>query len=176
MDVVADRRTVLTFRGIARTAVTVLVAAVVLLLVGSATGVLPFESVRVPSDSMEPTIRTGDHLLLDRREHPVTAGDIVVVRHDGDLLVKRVVATGGQTVGLEDGVLVVDGQPRPEPYADLFGQKGVYDGPHTVPPGQLWLLGDRRLTSVDSRSFGPVPVSDVAGRVTFVLLPLPHTP
>ncbi len=172
----ADRRPVLTLRRIARTAATGLVAAVVLLLVGSVTGVLPFEAVRVPSDSMEPTLRPGDHLLLDHRERPVVAGDILVVRHDGDLIVKRVVATGGQTVGLEDGVLVVDGVPHAEPYADLFGQKGVYDGPHTVPAGQLWLLGDHRLTSVDSRSFGPVPVSDVTGRVTFVLFPAPHAP
>jgi len=173
---VADRRPVLTLRRTARIAATGLVAAFVLLVAGSATGVLPFEAVRVPSDSMEPTIRPGDHLLLDRRVRPVVAGDIVVVRHDGDLLVKRVAATGGQTVGLEDGVLVVDGVARPEPYADLFGQRGVYDGPHAVPPGQLWLLGDHRLTSVDSRTFGPVPASEVTGRVTFVLLPVPHAP
>ena len=149
-----------------------LVAALAVLLVS---GVLPVQAIRVPSDSMAPTISAGDHLLLNRRDagHPAV-GDIVVV-HDpvGDgLIVKRVVAVGGDAIGFEDGVLVRNGRPVSEHYTSDF-LDGVYYGPDVVPPGQLYLLGDNRFDSIDSRNFGTVPVDTVVGRVVGRLLPLP---
>jgi signal peptidase I len=150
-----------------------LVAALAVLLVS---GVLPIQAIRVPSDSMTPTISAGDHLLLDRRDagrHP-GIGDIVVV-HDpvGDgLIVKRVVAVGGDSIGFEDGVLVRNGRPVAEHYTSDF-LDGVYYGPDIVPPGELYLLGDNRFDSIDSRNFGTVPVDTVVGRVVGRLLPLP---
>ena len=141
-------------------------------------GVAPVQTVRVPSDSMTPTIAAGDHLLLDKR-HPadVAVGDVVVA-HDpqggdaGGLIVKRVIAVGGDSIGFEDGVLVRNGRPVTEPYTADF-LDGVYYGPDVVPPGTLYLLGDNRLDSVDSRHFGPVPVSAVVGRVDARLFPSP---
>jgi len=138
-------------------------------------GLLPLQSIRIPSDSMTPTIRPGDHLLLDKR-HPgeVAVGDVVVV-HDplGDgLIVKRVIAVGGDSIGFEDGVLVRNGRPVTEAYTTDF-LDGVYYGPDVVPAGEVYLLGDNRVDSVDSRDFGPVPAASVVGRVTARVFPSP---
>jgi signal peptidase I len=148
------------------------VAALAVLLVS---GLLPLQSIRIPSASMTPTIRPGDHLLLDKR-HPdeVAVGDVVVV-HDplgDDLIVKRVIAVGGDSIGFEDGVLVRNARPVTEPYTADF-LDGVYYGPDVVPAGDVYLLGDNRVDSVDSRDFGPVPVSSVVGRVTARVFPSP---
>ena len=148
------------------------VVALALLL---ASGLLPVETVRVPSASMTPALSPGDHLLLDKRDRSsVAVGELVVAADPlGDgLIVKRVVAVGGDTVGFEDGVLVRNGRPVAEPYTrDVLD--GVYYGPDTVPPGAVYLLGDNRFDSVDSREFGPVPVSSVVGHVVARLLPVP---
>jgi signal peptidase I len=148
-----------------------LVTAAVLLV----SGLLPFQAIRIPTDSMSPTISPGDHLLLDRRGTVVPlVGDVVVV-HDplGDgLIVKRVVAVGGDTIGFEDGVLVRNGRPVTEPYTTDF-LDGVYYGPDVVPPDALYLLGDNRFDSEDSRNFGPVPAGTVVGRVVGRLFPSP---
>lgn len=152
--------------------------AVVALAVLLVSGLLPFQTIRIPSDSMTPTVAPGDHLLLDKR-HPadVAVGDVVVV-HDpldgdaGDLIVKRVIAVGGDSIGFEDGILVRNGRPVTEPYTTDF-LDGVYYGPDVVPDGMLYLLGDNRLDSIDSRHFGPVPVSAVVGRVDARLFPSP---
>jgi signal peptidase I len=149
--------------------------AVIGLAVLLVSGLLPVEAVRIPSDSMAPTIAAGDHLLLDKR-HPaaVAAGDVVVVADPlGDgLVVKRVVAVGGDLIGFEDGVLVRNGLPVDEPYTHDF-LDGVYYGPDVVPAGSVYLLGDNRFDSVDSRQFGPVPVASVVGHVVARLFPSP---
>jgi signal peptidase I len=149
----------------------VLVAAAVLLV----SGLLPLQAVRIPTDSMTPTISPGDHLLLDKRDAGgAGVGDVVVVPDPlGDgLIVKRVVAVGGDTIGFEDGVLVRNGRPVTEPYTTDF-LDGVYYGPDVVPPGALYLLGDNRHDSEDSRNFGPVPADTVVGRVVGRLFPSP---
>jgi signal peptidase I len=156
--------------------------AAVALAVLLVSGLLPFQTIRIPSASMTPTVVPGDHLLLDKR-HPaeVAVGDVVVVHDpladglDGDadsLIVKRVIAVGGDSVGFEDGILVRNGLPVTEPYTADF-LDGVYYGPDVVPPGMLYLLGDNRLDSVDSRHFGPVPVAAVVGRIDARLFPSP---
>jgi signal peptidase I len=86
-------------------------------------------------------------------------------------MIKRVAAVGGQTVAIADGVLKVDGKPVPEPYVDRAQVDGTFFGPVRVPPGAVFLLGDQRLGSVDSRSFGPVPVGSIVGRVLFRVWP-----
>jgi signal peptidase I len=151
------------------------VATVVAAGLGSATGGLPFELVRIPSDSMTPTLEPGDHVVLDHRGRAVSRGDLVVVPdpQDGTLIVKRVVAVGGDMVGISDGVLELDGRAVDEPYADRSRQDGVYYGPYPVPDGQLFLLGDHRVVSVDSRVFGPVPATDVIGTVAQRVWPRP---
>jgi len=79
-------------------------------------------------------------------------------------------------LGIEDGILVVNGQPVTERYLDQSRVDGVYYGPVTVAPGCVFMLGDNRANSVDSRTFGPVPAADLVGRVELRLWPpsIPH--
>jgi signal peptidase I len=128
------------------------------------------EPFRIPSDSMAPTLVAGDHVLVDKRAYRDAAprrGDLVVFRapRTGEVLLKRVVAVGGDTVGIEDGVLVVDGRRPREPYADPEAIDSVYFGPVRVRAGTVFVLGDNRADSEDSRDFGAVPARDVIGRV-----------
>jgi signal peptidase I len=74
------------------------------------------------------------------------------------------VGVAGQRVAIEDGELVVDGHRVAEPYVDQDTIDGLYYGPVTVPQGTVLVMGDHREVSVDSRSYGPVPVSNVDGR------------
>jgi signal peptidase I len=143
-----------------------------LLVVAMAIAVCTFLVVpmRVASTSMEPTLRPGDHVLVDKRayRHGLPGrGDLVVFDGTRSLVVKRVVAVAGDSVGIEDGVLVVNGRPVPEPAVDRRSVDGMYYGPVRVPDGTVFLLGDNRRHSVDSRTFGPVPVEKVTGRVIF---------
>lgn len=153
----------------------VLAAAAGLLVALLLGGLLPVEVVRVESDSMAPTVQAGDRLLVRHGPGDVRRGDVLVLRdpHGAGALVKRVVAVGGQRVAIEDGVLVVDAVPVAEPYADPDRIDGVFHRPRLVPPGHVFVLGDDRRESVDSRDFGPVPVSDVIGRVVWRLGPVP---
>ena len=134
------------------------------------------EPMRVSSDSMSPTFTTGDEVLVQKlgaHARKPSSGDVVVVRSpaSGDLMIKRVAALGGQTVGIADGVLKVDGKPVPEPYVDRAQVDGTYFGPVRVPQDTVFLLGDHRLGSVDSRSFGPVSVRSIIGKVALRVWP-----
>jgi signal peptidase I len=144
-------------------------------VVGSVTGLLPVQLMRVDSGSMAPTVSPDDLLVVERDAGPVERRDVVVVLHpdSGALLVKRVVALGGDRVAIEDGVLVVDGEDVCEPSIDPARQDGVWFGPVTVPAGQVFVLGDDRDSSIDSRDFGAVPVADVLGLVHARLWPAP---
>jgi signal peptidase I len=151
-----------------------LVVAAVAALFLLVSGILPVQAIRVPTDSMTPTVQAGDHLLLDKRDRSAAVGEVVVLDdpQGGGPIVKRVVAVGGDEIGIEDGILVRNGRPVVEPYSDTF-LDGVYYGPYVIPQGQLWVLGDNRYDSIDSRDFGPIDASTVLGRVDLRLLPLP---
>ncbi|TFV53655.1 signal peptidase I [Geodermatophilus sp. DF01-2] len=150
-------------------------AGTALLLVASMAGLLPVQPMRVDSTSMTPTIASGDLLLVRHGQGPVQRGDVVAVAHplEEGMLVKRAVGVGGDEVAIEDGVLVVDGTAVCEPGIDPAHLDGVWFGPVAVPEGSLFLLGDARDGSVDSRSFGPVPISSMVGTVTARLWPAP---
>ena len=121
---------------------------------------------------MAPTLRSGDVVVLQRvgRSGPGSCSSCGT-RADGGPVVKRAVALGGQTVEIRDAFLYVDGAAVPEPYVDHSRIDGVYFGPVTVPAGAVFVLGDSRDGSIDSRIFGPVPVSAVTGHVLVRLWP-----
>ncbi len=131
----------------------------------------------VPTGSMESTIEIGDQILAQKVSlelgQPVNQGDIVVFHNpdatsEHDVLVKRVIATAGQKVDLQDGKVVVDGQALDEDYTTGMswplsvqapGAQVTY--PYTVPDGCVWVMGDNRENSADSRYFGPVSRADM---------------
>lgn len=128
------------------------------------------EPLLVGSDSMEPTLPEGGLVLLLKSGSPeerAVPGSLVVFAgpEDGRTTVKRVVAAGGQTVAIEDSVLVVDGVPVPEPFVDHNRIDGTWFGPVTVPPEHVFVLGDNRSPSVDSRDYGSVPAAVVEATV-----------
>ncbi len=145
----------------------------VLVVASLASGLLPWRLQRIASGSMAPTLAVGD-LVLVAGADPVV-GTVVVV-HDptgGPDLVKRVVAVGGQVVEIIDGVLVVDGRVACDRLADRARTDGDQGGPWAVPAGSVFLLGDARAVSVDSRDFGPVALDQVVGTVTTRVWPGP---
>ena len=127
-----------------RRAVTGLAVVLAALLVLSVTGLLPVQVMRVGSESMSPTIATGDLVLLERGHHGIARMDVVVVERPdtGVLLVKRAVALGGDRVAIEDGVLVVNGAAVCEPAIDpeRTGRRLVRSrdgaGRRGLPPGR----------------------------------------
>jgi signal peptidase I len=157
------------------------------------------EAFKIPSGGMCPTFEVGDHVYVDKRTYlgaPPARGDIVVHWFDGPSgraqFVKRVVAVGGDQVSVDAGGRVtVNGKPAP--LTDL-GKRGcdgqaLYDedlgsvhevalgsgdfgtpATLTVPVDQLFMLGDNRENSHDSRQQGPLPVSSVTGRPVIVWL------
>jgi signal peptidase I len=170
-----DRAAAPTRRRPVRRALPLLGLLVLLAVAGSVAGLLPVQLMRVDSGSMTPTIAPGDLLVVERGASPVGRRDVVVVPQPGTgaLLVKRVVAVGGDRVGMADGVLVVDGEPVCERSIDPARQAGVWFGPVAVPDGELFLMGDDRGDSVDSRTFGSVPADDVLGLVRLRAWPHP---
>jgi signal peptidase I len=149
-----------------------LVAVVGALLAVRLLVLVPFH---IPSGSMRPTLRPGDHVLVDRLQAP-RRGDLAVFREpgSGQTVLKRIVAVGGQTVAIEDGALYVDGRRRHEGYANPKAIDSVYFGPVRVPRGAVFALGDNRADSLDSRSFGAVPLSRMVGRVVARIWPPPR--
>jgi signal peptidase I len=125
------------------------------------------EPFRIPSESTEPTLRPGDQALVDKLGgRSPRLGDLVAFHapRTGEILLKRVVGVAGDTVGLEDGVLVVDGRRIREPYADPKAIDSVYFGPVKVRPGTVFVMGDNRANSEDSRDFGAVSTDRIIGR------------
>jgi signal peptidase I len=132
------------------------------------------EPLRVVSTSMEPTLKEGDSVLVDKLSGAEPRrGELIAFRapESDDVLVKRVVGLGGDRVGIEDGRLVVNGRRRDEPYADPEAIDSVFFGPVEVPEEAVFVLGDNRGDSVDSRDFGSVREDAILGRVGARLWP-----
>jgi signal peptidase I len=122
----------------------------------------------VETRSMEPTLGRGSPVLIDklsRHWSPIHRNDLVVFRSNGDLALKRVVGVEADVVTVKDGVLWVNGAPVREPYVDRASVDGTYLGRVVVPAGHLFVLGDRREGSIDSRTYGPISLDQVQGRV-----------
>ncbi|MDL2294820.1 signal peptidase I [Ruminococcaceae bacterium OttesenSCG-928-D13] len=128
----------------------------------------------VNGSSMEPTLHDRDLVVIWQLFYQPEVGDIVVTNDENELaisLTKRVIATGGQQVVIEDGQLFVDGELRTEPYL-LESAWGGVSLNVMVPDGQLFLMGDNRNGSYDSRNLGSIPEDDLMGRVVARIWPL----
>lgn len=134
----------------------------------------------IPTGSMIPTIEINDRVLAEKITYRFVRGpkyeDIVVFDDPTKAhpqLIKRVIATGGQTVDIRDGAVYVDNKKLNEPY--LHGVRtdpGSVPLPIKVPNGYVWLMGDNRPNSGDSRYIGPQPISAIRGRAVWTYWPL----
>ena len=135
----------------------------------------------VDGESMMPTLQNGERLVISNLFYEPTAGDIVVLcgeadREEGKNLIKRIIATEGQTIDIdfEAGEVYVDGQKLDEPYIlePTYLDEGT-EFPLTVPEGEIFVMGDNRNGSRDSRSLtvGTVKAEYIAGRVLLRFFP-----
>ena len=125
------------------------------------------QATQVLGQSMEPTLHSSQRVVIEKvsyRLHGPRRGDIVVIDSEdqSEMLIKRVVGLPGETVEVDNGRVSIDGQPLEEAWTHTEG--GGDFGPETVPPLHVFVLGDNRGASNDSRNFGPVPIDDIVGQ------------
>ena len=129
-----------------------------------------FPVIQVSGDSMEPTLSDGDVLVLLNTDK-YTGGQLCCVAWQNKLLIKRVIAVEGDSVDIDrDGNVSVNGVLLDEPYVTekSLGECDI-EFPYQVPEGKIFVMGDRRSTSIDSRSsaVGAVDDDQIVGRVLF---------
>lgn len=126
----------------------------------------------VGGSSMDPTLKDGDIVVYFRMVHNYERGDVVAMRvPSGDFYIKRVAATGGQTVDIYDGKLHLDGAEVPDGHANGVTEEetGAVIYPYKVRDGNVFVLGDNRAVSKDSRMFGEVNLRQIKGRVFLMI-------
>jgi signal peptidase I len=166
--------------------VLVVVGALVVAFVIQLTSLQAFS---IPSESMLPTLHKGDRVLVNKwsyRLHDIHRGDVVVFDRPPEVtdtsvddLIKRVVGLPGEQITIADGHVSVDGQVLEESYLPP-GTRTDPTGPVTCPPehpcvvpdDSIWVMGDNRSNSEDSRYFGTIPKSSVVGRASLRIWPL----
>jgi len=132
------------------------------------------QSVEVVGVSMQPTLNNSEHYFLNRWIYYVRSprrGDVVVIRDpvDKGFSVKRIIATSGETVLVKDGIVAVNGKRLKEPYLPS-GSRTFPDGSRNeqqlrCQQGEFVVMGDNRMNSADSRSYGPVPRGNILGLI-----------
>ena len=131
--------------------------------------------VRVENVSMQPTLKPGEFLLVNRVAYKLgqpSIGDIIVFHAPGvnDMdYIKRVIGLPGDQVRISDGIVYVNDQPLYEPY---IAEAPRYSGTWDIPPDEYFVLGDNRNNSSDSHMWGFVPQDDIVGRALLIYWPL----
>jgi signal peptidase I len=148
----------------------------------------------IPSGSMEPTLQIGDRIVVNKLSyhlHGVDRGDIVVFStpptedcagQPVSDLVKRVIGLPGETISLADGRVYINGHVLTEPYLPSDARNDTYPGPsnaayslnhaYRIPAGEVFMMGDNRSQSCDSRYWGTVRESTIVGKVDMRIWPL----
>ncbi|WP_017472400.1 signal peptidase I [Amphibacillus jilinensis] len=143
-----------------------------------------FTGFLVDGRSMEPTLADGHMVMVNEMIYtyqPIDHFDVIVFQHqDGGYFVKRVIGLPDDQIEMKDGSLYLDGEKVDEPYTDDVTEQMLIDdftlvdltGESEVPEGQLFVLGDNRMKSLDSRSFGFINEFDVLGKVDIRYWPM----
>jgi signal peptidase I len=152
-----------------------------------------FQAFYIPSGSMEPTLMKNDRVLVNKLSydlHDVNRGDVVVFKRppeeQGNIedLIKRVIALPGETISFRDGAVFIDDRELSEPYlkeplsTDSFTEsirncEGSAPFTCTLPEERVFVMGDNRRDSRDSRFFGPIEESSIVGRAFIKIWPIP---
>ena len=125
------------------------------------------QATRVEGESMVPNLHNNERLIIEKmsyRFHLPVRGDIIVIkppRKGTEPLIKRVISLPGETIAVHDGKVYINGQALDEPY--LTQQTAGTMAQQLVPEGYVFVMGDNRGASNDSRSFGVVPLQDIIG-------------
>lgn len=167
----------------------IIYAAIILAAIGTVLLIRAFviEPFSIPTESMCDTLKVGDSVLAEKTTlelgGTVSQGDIIVFENpekdtEKDVLCKRVIARAGQTVDLKDGSVYIDGKKIAEGYTvgDSYplyiGKAKQISYPYKIPEGEIWVMGDNRGNSADSRYFGAIPEDSVIGICVMRYLPL----
>jgi signal peptidase I len=136
------------------------------------------QATRVYGQSMEPNLHENQRLVVEKvsyRLHGPRRGDVVVL-HDpagsSELLIKRVVGLPGERITIAHGHVYIDGNVLDEPYLPEEVTLGSDRASWVVPPLNVFVMGDNRPASRDSRSFGPVAIDQLVGHAVFRYWPL----
>ena len=128
----------------------------------------------VGGDSMLPAYQDGNIVLYSRIAGGYAPGDVISMRvPSGEYYVKRIAAVGGDVVDLRDGIIYVNGKALEDPWAagETRAETGAVIYPYTVRPGNVFVLGDNREVSMDSRAFGEVNLRQIKGKILFRIGP-----
>jgi signal peptidase I len=131
----------------------------------------------VYGQSMEPNLHNQQHVIVEKISHKFDSlkrGDVVVIDVDDSEipLIKRVVGLPGETIEIRDGQVFIDGRILVEPYLENVPRQSY--GPVEIPPAYIFVLGDNRGASNDSRFFGPVSMEQIIGTAWFSYWPLEY--
>lgn len=137
--------------------------------------------VDVSGTSMVPTLKHQDKVIVTNFFYTPSDGDIIVISHGAeyaDPIIKRVIATEGQTLSIDfdKGKVKVDGKVIDEPYIQGFTHAEDAEIPKVIPKGKVFVMGDNRGVSLDSRSkeIGLIDVNDIIGKAQVVVFPFNH--
>ena len=136
------------------------------------------EAFWIPSGSMIPTLQINDRVLVNKFIYRFTEperGDIVVFESVDDPetdLIKRVVGLPGDRIAVRSGRLIVNGEPQQEPYTNKKFPDRSFFAKTTVPKNHVFVMGDNRANSSDSRVFGPLPKENIEGEAFLRFWPL----
>jgi len=136
------------------------------------------QAFQVEQYSMEPTLLPRDRVLVDKffyRLRQPRHGDVIVLRYPLNTqrnYIKRIIGLPGDVLLIRDGKLYVNERQMSEPYINGTPQ-GNY-GPFTVPEDSVFVMGDNRNNSEDSRAFGPLKKEFIVGQALLIYWPIPH--
>ena len=132
-----------------------------------------FSPIIVNGDSMDSTLKDGDVMILNKYTYytsDIKRFDIVVIKHEGRYIIKRVIGLPGDKVKVEDNILYINEKAYAEEYLDRNTSTEDFEI-SKIEDGYYFVLGDNREVSLDSRSIGLIKKSDIEGKATYTLFP-----